>query len=647
MLYNYAITPLAADHFEQRAAAIIEDVKRGVYTMPLFSLVLVPEGDPVWDKAEKSAETYAKYRDLLEAAGVPSGILVQASLGHGYPLTAAPFQKMVAVSDGQPFDAYCPLDPDFIEHFSGVLRRLAAERPKAIMLDDDFRILVRPTKGCVCPRHVAAFNRAADTDFTKDQLRDYLLTHKKDDPLCRLFASTQRDALVNAAAAFRAAIDEVDPTIQGINCTSGDICESADATNKAFAGNGNPTIVRVPNGSYAPLSSRGFSHAMRQAHVCATKLKRRGIQVVLAETDTIPFNRYGKSAAYLHAQYTASLLEGLAGAKHWLTRLSAFEPNSGKAYRDILAKHRGFYEKVQTLASGLRSVGAASLFVEQVDFDFSCRSVWGSHPNRFVTLNLERMGIPFYFTDTAAPALFIEGDIADDLDDTAVRSLLDGSVLLDGFAAKALTDRGFADQLGVAVSDWDLGKVSAESFDETGHTCCTKQKFFHKLTPVREVEVLSYNIRREDGRAVKLAPAVTVYTRDNARLSAVFCGSPDAEFTYTEGFSFLNETRKAQLVSLLKRAGALPVYLVGDDEVCARAGYVTDGRLLCALIPLGFDAVETPRLALETPPSRIVTLDENGEEQEVTFTDEGNGVFALQCCIPPLHPAVFLISGDG
>ncbi len=646
MLYDYSIVPLTAHALSARVNDIIRDVQNGAYTMPLFSVNLVPEGQPVWDKVGDMAAIYADYRDRLAAAGVQSGILVQASLGHGYPLTKAPFQNIIAVSDGEPIHAYCPLDPDFLAHFSDVMRRLAALRPRVIMLDDDFRLMVRPAKGCVCPRHVAAFNAAAGVSFSKDQLRAHLLTHKKTDPLCRIFAQTQRDALVGAARAFRAAVDSQDPTIQGVNCTSGDLCEAVDATSKVFAGAGNPTVVRLPNGSYAPASAHGFSHAMRMTAVCASKLRKSGVDVLLAETDTVPFNRYGKSARYLHAHYTACILDGLSGAKHWLTRMTSYEPQSGKAYREILAKHRGLYTKLQTLAKDLRFVGAASLFTEQTDFDFSATWVWDSHPNCFVTKNLERMGIPFYFTDGAAPALFAEEHILDDLSDDEVNALFDGSVLLDGAAAKGLFDRSFTESIGVEVRDWDGGKVSAESFDQNGYTCCTKQKGFHKLTPLGRTQTLSHNIRREDGVAVKLAPAVTVLPRENGTFTAVFCGSPDAEFVYHEGFSFLNETRKAQLVDLLSRAGALPVYLVGDDEVCLRAGYTADGRLLAACFPLGFDPVETPRLYLQTPPAQVVVLDENGNERDVAFTDEGDGTYALDYRLEPMYPAVFLIKNS-
>ena len=51
MLYNYSVTHLKEDHFEERCQDIIDLVKRNVITMPLFCMTLVPEGNPVWDKA--------------------------------------------------------------------------------------------------------------------------------------------------------------------------------------------------------------------------------------------------------------------------------------------------------------------------------------------------------------------------------------------------------------------------------------------------------------------------------------------------------------------------------------------------------------------------------------------------------------------
>ena len=245
------------------------------------------------------------------------------------------------------------------------------EHPSAVMLDDDFRLTVRPGRGCACERHMKLFNDATGLNFTREQLYEYVTTHPYGDPITVKYLETQRNSLVKAARAFRAALDSVDPTIQGINCTSGPETDSVIYTAPEFAGKGNPTIVRVPNGSYAPRFTRTISSCMCNAARTAGKLKKHGIDVVLAETDTIPFNRYGKSSRFLHSQYACSMLEGLMGAKHWITRFVAGEQRSGKAYRKVLSEHNKFYEKLSEYSQNVKWVGANSMFVEKMYTDYS------------------------------------------------------------------------------------------------------------------------------------------------------------------------------------------------------------------------------------------------------------------------------------
>ena len=53
-MYNYSMMPLVTDHFDEMVEDIKEQYRRGVTTCPLFIMTLVPEGDPVWDKAPLS-----------------------------------------------------------------------------------------------------------------------------------------------------------------------------------------------------------------------------------------------------------------------------------------------------------------------------------------------------------------------------------------------------------------------------------------------------------------------------------------------------------------------------------------------------------------------------------------------------------------
>lgn len=644
MLYSYSVTRLCEDNFEKRCEDIIDLVKNNAISMPLFSMSLVPEGVPVWDKVGKMLPLYRCYRDELSKHGVECGILVQSSLGHGFKHTPGPFTKYVNVFNCEEEHVCCPEDREFIEHFCGVLKQLAAEHPKVIMLDDDFRMMARPGKGCVCPLHMKKFNDITGLNWTKEELSKHIFSHDENDKYTEVFRNLQIDSLVKTAHAFRDAIDSVDPTIQGVNCTSGHICESVALTNKVFAGKGNPTIVRVPNGIYSPLTTREFSELMYNAAVCSSKLKKNGIDIVLAESDTIPYNRYGKSARYLHTHYTGSILEGLKGAKHWLSRGTAFEFDSGVAYRKTLKDNYGFYSELEKMSDVIEWIGCGQIFMEQKKYIFNNDHFWKYHNCAWSSKNFERMGIPFYFSEESNGTAFLEGGMGADMSDEQINQIFKGSVFTDAESAEALFKRGYGHLLGVEISEWDKGLISGEVFANTDSQACQKQKNAKTINIIdKNVRVESYNYVLDNGEKVLLSPAVTVLKRDNGKITVVYCGTPDAEYFYTEGFSFLNETRKQQFVNLLTEANALPVYCKGDDEVCLRAGYLGDGTLLAMLFGIGTDPMEPTILYLKDKPTTVEMLCADGSRKDVSFNAIGDNFYKIAIRVEIFNPVILLI----
>jgi hypothetical protein len=647
-MYNYSIMPLNNIHFEEIVADIKEQFNRGVTTCPLFIMVLVPEGNEtcVWDKVEPLCKMYERFRQALEIDGIPSGVLIQASLGHGYDINVAPFTQFIGLRDGKKDNVYCPLDDDFLNHFKNVVKRIAQAKPSAIMLDDDFRLLMRPGGGCACELHMKEFAKRTGKEWSREELFEHVKTHPADDPLTVAFLDMQKDSLVNMAKVLRQAIDEVDPTIQGINCTSGDICESVTFTNPEFCGKGNPTIVRVPCGSYAPTTVREFSTYMRRAAVCYAKLKKAGIDIILAETDTIPFNRYGKNARYLHSHFTSTILEGLTGAKHWITRTTAWEPKSGKAYRDILAKHNGFYNALTKYVDGIEWVGANSAFIVQERYDYSIKNLWFYHDNYWATKCFERLGLPFYFAEPSKSAklTFFEDCIVTHMTDDQIRAAFDGTVCMTGEVASDLIKRGFGDLIGVDVKKWEGVPATSEFFNFDTSAICTKQKDCRMITILNDkVETLSWSSRYIDNKYKKLSPAVTVLDRGNGKLSVVFAGTPNANHDYMEGFSFLNESRKRQFIDIFSRAGALPIYYDGDEEVILRAGKIKDGRLFATFINIGYDPLDELDIVLNFTPTNIKYLDPSGNEVDLNYTKTEDGKIKVMTKLEPLYPLVLFI----
>ncbi|MBP5610370.1 MAG: hypothetical protein J6X72_03420, partial [Clostridia bacterium] len=235
-----------------------------------------------------------------------------------------------------------------------------------------------------------------------------------------------------------------------------------------------------------------------------------------------------------------------------------------------------------------------------------------------------------------------EGGLVADLPDDKIREAFAcGSVFADGVAAAELVRRGYGDLLGVTVSD-DPGRVAGECFDPDGVTGCTAQKNPKKLTVSNDaVRVLSYNYEDDCGRVKILSPAVTVLKRKEG-LSVTFCGSAHANFHYSEGFSFLNETRKKQLVELFSEAGVLPVYADGDAEICFRAGYLPDGSLFCAAYPLGLDCSDALVLRLDAEPTSLSILRPDGRFRPVRYSFDG-GVCTVKTPVRPLMPILLKI----
>ncbi len=645
-MYNFSIIPLYPNHIDE----ICEDVKNihdvdDTY-IPLFIMKLIPEGTPVWDKATPLCELYSKYKRKLDAFGIKSGILIQSSLGHGWTTPyLSPFQKYVGLFDGKEIMVHCPNDEGFLEHFSKVVEKLASTRPDYIMLDDDFRLIQRPGgKGCYCPLHQKDLEKRIGYKLSREELVEHLTTHPNDDVIGKAYLDSQKDSLVNAAKRFREAIDKVDPTIQGINCTSGDNCESVIYTNKIFAGKNNPTMVRVANGSYAPLTSRGFSaYGVRTFSVRYSKLKNNGIDYVLAETDTIPFNRYGKSSRYFHSHYLFSILQGADGAKHWITRTSAYEPNAGVEYRKIYTKHNKLYKKLNELSKQIKWVGCGITFKEQdTPTYYNGGKRLGNEWNACV---LERLGIPFYCTDENKGVAFMEYDIVKDLTDKQIEEYFEnGSVFVDVEAGLDLIKRGFKDKLGVDIVDWGEDETpTTETYNDVGDSM-QKQKGAKKLVILNDkVTPLTYNSNVVGVTPNKLAPAVTCYDRGNGKYSVTYSGTPNTIFRYTEAFSFLNETRKEQFVHLLKKANALPVYYDGDNEICLIAGYLNDNSLLVTALCLGFDPEETLNLYLEKEPTNVELFMPDGSLEKANFTKTKENHYSIDVKVEPMYPVILLI----
>lgn len=645
-MYLLSMTPLDTDHVDEICQDLKVQQEQGVSTHAMLMMYFAPEGNPPINKAEIYCKKYDQFRKKLDSTGTKHGVLVQSTLGHGAPLNSEhPFQKVESLTEkGAVRDICCPYDKQYQEYIKGQMRILALHKPSMIMIDDDMGLLYRWDKGCTCPLHMAEFNRRAGTDMSREELYKHTQgTSEEDKYYTDIYIQVQGDALIETVKAMREGIDSVDPTIQGIICTAGNFCEFTEDMAEIFAGKGNPKIVRFNNGNYTSAGARWFSKHMLRAATQREILKGK-IDYFLAETDTCPQNRYSTSASSLHSHMTGTILEGAMGAKHWITRTRAYEPDSGKAYRKILSKYSGFYRELARLTAELKPVGCRIPLSKVRDYCLTTPNIFAMLLSGWASCVLERFGVPLYFSGEKGGAVFLDDEADRKFTDEQIMEFLSGTLFLSAKAAKALCDRGFGKYLGVEIKEVS-GKHPSVEILKINSNIMSLQQGLHEIVPLcDEVEIDSEVVHIPDLVTREyLFPGTTIYKNELGGCVNVFSGTPHTAFNYKEAFSFLCESRKLQIVNMLKATGNLPIYYPGDMDVYMRAGYLNDGSMLCAIFNICLDTMEEITLVCDKRVNRIQKLTPEGSRIDCQFYEE-DGMIHVNEVVHTLEPVILFLS---
>ena len=639
-LHSYSIMPLDTEHLEEICQDIKEQYETGVASMALFSMTLVPEGNPPADKASLLCKKYKLFQDKLNSMGLKCGILVQATVGHGWILGELfPYQSHVNFNDGVATRCACPLDEGFKEYIYNVMKTLASYNPSCIMIDDDFRTIWYKGEGCACPLHMKMFNDRAKANLSNRELWEIVnqkSAHAKE--YTDLYIETQKESLVETAKIMRKGIDAVNPALPLSYCCCGNNAEFAYEIASVLAGKGNPIEVRINNGNYTPAGARFFSRAFHRCATQVAKLKGK-VDILLAETDTCPQNRYSTGAMSLHSHFTGSILEGANGAKHWITRLLTYEPESGKAYRNILAKNHGFYEKLASLVPTLKWRGCRIFTPSTPDFTYGrVKEEWDG----WSYCVLEKLGIPMYFSSEVGGVTCFEGDVDTRLTDGEILELLKGNLILASDTAQNLINRGFKKYIGVDVREWEGKQPVREIYSNGAHIKI--QMGIKELVPIsNEVIIDSRVCNTVDYENYEyLFPGATIFKNELGGTVITFCGTPVAEFNISEAFSFLTYSRKEQLVNMLKMTGEMPLYYPNDEEVYLKVADMSNGDTFVALFNIGLDPIDKVELCCDFEAKAFEKLMPNGETKPLTFTCE-NGRYTLNTDAKTLDPVVIFI----
>lgn len=651
MLDLYSIMHLDKEHIDEICEDIKSQYQNGITTCALFCMTLVPEGNPVVNKAAEMCSVYDLYRKRLSPLGIPNGVLVQASIGHGWVLSEMfPYMRYTNLTDGEKINVVCPYDDGFKEYIYHAMRTIAQHNPDCIMLDDDFRLIGRNGSGCACPLHMKLFNEIVGTAVTREELSSIIFGNSPlTNAYTKAFVEVQRESLTETAKIMRKGIDSINPDIPCSFCCVGNNAEFANEIAAILAGKGKPVTVRINNGSYTAAGSKYISYSFHRAAAQIAKLKGKADKI-LAETDTCPQNRYSTSAMYLHSHFTGSILEGAVGAKHWITR-RFYEPESGKAYRKILSKNRGFYEALVQAVSGISwqgfripVLGAPSYSSLKKPSNSNMELLTNIEPpNGWSHCVLERLGLPMYFSAENGGVLCLEGEADKLLTNEEICQALKKSVILASDSAENIIKRGFGEYIGVSVKDWKGDTPSYEKLSVNGNLTSVQYGLKELVIKDKAAEVHSWVIHSVNNKnSTNLFPGSVTYKNKHGGLAFIYCGTPKTPYHISTAFSFLNSSRKKQLAKVLERAGELPLYYPNDEEVYLRAGKTASGETLCAIFNIGFDPIEKLELCITNEVHEIQKLMPNGTRCSLKFK-KLHDRYGINTECNPLDPVVLFI----
>ena len=138
-MHKINIAPLLVNHAEEITADIVSLYNDKVIDSVAFSFTLVPEGVPPVDKAAEYTRRFKIFQKLLKEKGVPTGILIQATWGHGWiPDSPTDFQQIRRIDGGHQY-TMCPEGEPFRDYVRKAIMTAAAAQPAARPVECDAR----------------------------------------------------------------------------------------------------------------------------------------------------------------------------------------------------------------------------------------------------------------------------------------------------------------------------------------------------------------------------------------------------------------------------------------------------------------------------------------------------------------------------
>lgn len=527
-----------------------------------------------------------RVRDAMDRLGIVYSINPWFTLGHcdrGWDGSSTPdIERLVGHDGAKCKECACPLSQGWREYFFEVWRLYAETGPKVLWVEDDIRTFNHtPAEfGCFCPAHMKMFSRRIGEKVTRKKLVRSMLRPGKPHPWRAEFLAMQGEIMVDVARRLSKAVHAANPGVSLGLMSSGHHYHGIEGRKwTAFAdalADGRPFFSRPPLGIYTetvlhelyynPDSIKGARHVLPDG---ANEQ---------AEVDNAFFSLYTCGAAMTFLKIATSFAYGCHGVTMNLFDHNGTPMEKDLAFGRLLAENKPFYDGLTEACGQPGTYRGVQLLHHSKTSSVTHLAPGASYrdmdPHQHECMEqLEALGIPTTYDEESVVSA--SGQVIRALSKKQIRKLLAGGLLLDGVAARALTDRGFGEAIGLKkVADprslFEIGPYNAEEFfhpDYGGadHTYLVSLfgpnsgPPFCELKPAKDATVISRFVDPDIGRG----PA-SMIAYQNALGGRIVVQGFDLGQAYGDNYCRPERVQQMQGVIRWLSQGKIPVLVRGD-----------------------------------------------------------------------------------
>ena len=538
-------------------------------------------------------EELAALRDncaFLKNAGFETGAWLWTFLlkpDRGYTRMEAPDGNVSAMT-------VCPTDAAYTDAMGGFLEEITRCGVDLIQFDDDFRYGFQEMGfGCTCPNHRRRINALLGRAISPEELKEKLLSGGEND-VRTAFVRANGEALEAFAAAMRAHVDRVDPTVRLGFCsciTSWDLDGTTpDRLSAVMAGRTRPFYRLIGAPYWAAMRAWGNRLCdVIELERSESARRQDGTIEIFSEGDTYPRPRYKTPAAFLEIFDTALRAAGCTDGilKYMLDYTATADYETG--YLEAAKRNAEAYQVIDRFFGGLPCAGvrcwdkadkyrtypipariAGTEKVQELAF---------SATSRFLAAN----SIPTVYEGGGVIGAAFGDDVL-----CVPEEALQGGMILDVSAAARLAERGV--DVGV-VTFGALFKVSEETYRDGCAVAIPNAADARTLTLAPEARVLSWTETETGERR----PLSYEYQNQAGQRFLIYA----FEGYFSEQDWFRQYVRGPQIAAFIERCGKrLPAFCPGHPELYLLAK--TDGGKLAVGLWNAFpDPIYAPTVTVD------------------------------------------------